>query len=370
MEHMATDRIVDTNIVHQLRLPTPNEVITQLPASPLAHTTVHRVRQSVREILAQRDSRLLVIVGPCSIHDERSALEYAERLQELAPQLEDVLLPVMRVYFEKPRTVAGWKGFINDPHLDDSFRIEEGLFRARALLVAIAERGLGAATEVLDPIVPQYLSDLISWSAIGARTIESQTHREIASGLSCPVGFKNGTDGSLAVAVNAIKAAARAHHFLGLTHDGHSAVFHTAGNRDAHIVLRGGALPNYDRVSVARCTALLHAAGLPVRMMIDCSHANSGKDPHRQAVAFRDCLAQRLAGNEAIIGLMLESNLNWGQQPIPADPRTLRYGVSLTDACIDWETTALILREAADQLRASAALKKRSQCMQAAPAVA
>jgi 3-deoxy-7-phosphoheptulonate synthase len=306
----------------------------------------------VRNILALRDPRLFVVVGPCSIHDVRAAEEYAGRLKSLADEVADTLVLIMRVYFEKPRTTVGWKGLINDPHMDDSFHIEKGLFMARELLLHIAERGLLAATEALDPITPQYLSDLISWAAIGARTTESQTHREMASGLSMPVGFKNGTDGSLGVAMNALKSVSRPHHFLGIDQSGQCAVFHTRGNPDAHVVLRGGGdRPNYDSVCVAMCEQELARSGLAARIVIDCSHGNSNKNPALQPLVAEDCAHQIIEGNRSIVGLMLESNLNGGNQPIPKDLTQLKYGVSVTDACIDWSTTEALIRSLRTKLR-------------------
>jgi 3-deoxy-7-phosphoheptulonate synthase len=344
-------RIDNVNVLSQELLPTPGQVKRRLPLSPAARATVVAGRQAVRDILARRDHRLLVVVGPCSIHDVDAAREYAERLRALADGVGDTLLPIMRVYFEKPRTTVGWKGLINDPHMDDSFRIEQGLHLARELLLGIAERGLLAATEALDPITPQYLSDLVSWAAIGARTTESQTHREMASGLSMPVGIKNGTDGSLAVAINALKSVSRPHHFLGINQDGQCAVFRTRGNPDAHVVLRGGgARPNYDSASVAVCEQELAANGLARNIMIDCSHGNSHKDPRRQPLVAEDCARQILEGNRSIVGLMLESNLRAGSQPIPRDRSRLEYGVSVTDPCIDWPTTEKLLRARRERL--------------------
>jgi 3-deoxy-7-phosphoheptulonate synthase len=339
------NRINNVNVVSQELLPTPEQVKRELPLSPRAEQTVLAGRETVRRILARRDARLLVVVGPCSIHDVRAAEDYATRLKALAEEVADTLVLVMRVYFEKPRTTVGWKGLINDPYMDDSFHIEKGLFIARELLLHIAERGLPAATEALDPITPQYLSDLISWGAIGARTTESQTHREMASGLSMPVGFKNGTDGSLGVAINALKSVAHPHHFLGIDQSGQCAVFRTRGNPDAHVVLRGGGDgPNYDVASIARCEHELARNGLAARIVIDCSHGNSAKDPTRQPLVAEDCARQIAAGNRSIVGLMLESNLHGGNQRIPKDLSQLKYGVSVTDACIDWLTTEKLLR--------------------------
>jgi 3-deoxy-7-phosphoheptulonate synthase len=280
------------------------------------------------------------VVGPCSIHDPEAAIVYGKRLRALADKVSDTLLLVMRVYFEKPRSTVGWKGLINDPHLNGSFEIEEGLHIARQLLLDLAELGLPLATEALDPISPQYIQDLISWSAIGARTTESQTHREMSSGLSCAVGFKNGTDGSLAVAINALKSVIHPHNFLGIDPDGHVATVSTAGNRYGHIVLRGGnGKPNYDSVNVAICEQELQQAGVCPYIVVDCSHENSNKNPALQPLVAENVTNQILEGNDAIIGLMIESNLNAGNQPIPENLADLKYGVSITDGCIDWETT-------------------------------
>jgi 3-deoxy-7-phosphoheptulonate synthase len=353
-----SEHLVDNlNVLTQELLPTPAQVKGKLPLSEKARETVVNGRQAVENILDGRDPRLLVVVGPCSIHDLDAAREYAGKLKKLHDELGEQLLIVMRVYFEKPRTTVGWKGLINDPRMDDSFHIEEGLYLARALLLEFAEMGLPAATEALDPITPQYLSDLISWAAIGARTTESQTHREMASGLSTPVGFKNGTDGSLQVAVNALQSAASPHSFLGIDQNGRCAVIRTRGNRYGHVVLRGGSRPNYDAESIRQCEQELAAANLRTQLVVDCSHANSNKDPGLQPVVLGDLVNQILAGNRSIVGVMLESNLGWGNQKLTADRSALKYGVSITDACIDWSTTEQTLREAAGKL--SAALRKR-----------
>jgi 3-deoxy-7-phosphoheptulonate synthase len=346
-----TEHVLDNlNIAAQELLPTPQALRERYPVSARAAEIVLGTRDRIRAILAREDPRAFVVVGPCSIHDPDAAVEYGERLVKLAREVEDTLLLVMRVYFEKPRTATGWKGLINDPHLDDSFRIDEGLDRARALLSKIAELGIGVGTEALDPITPQYLSDLVSWYAIGARTSESQTHRDMASGLSAPVGFKNGTDGNVDPAVNALKAASRPQHFLGVTGDGRCAVFHTRGNRHNHVILRGGARPNYDSVSVAMCEQALAAAGLPANIVIDCSHGNSFKKPEMQPLVLKNCIAQIRDGNRSIVGFMLESNLEAGKQEIVADRSKLKRGVSVTDACIDWATTEATLREARAEL--------------------
>ena len=349
---MSEQKLNNLNVVSQELLPTPDEVKRALPLSENAERTVLQGRETLRHILDREDHRLFVVVGPCSVHDPEAAYEYAERLKALAAELSDSLYIVMRVYFEKPRTTVGWKGLINDPFMDDSFHIEKGLYKARELLLHMAEIGLPTATEALDPITPQYLSDLISWTAIGARTTESQTHREMASGLSTPVGFKNGTDGSLDVAVNALHSVSRPHHFLGINRNGQCSVFRTAGNRYGHVVLRGGGgEPNYHAAEVKRCEEQLAAAGEAVNLVVDCSHGNSSKDHRRQALVLENCVQQIVDGNQSIVGLMLESNLHEGNQAIPADLKQLKYGVSVTDACIDWETTERVLRNARDTLK-------------------
>ena len=340
-----TDRIDNVNVLSQDLLPTPLQVKAALPLGAAAKRTVLAGRQAVMRILDRRDPRMFIVVGPCSIHDLKAARDYAVRLKTLSEAVDDTLLLIMRVYFEKPRTTVGWKGLINDPDMDDSFQIAKGLHLARELLLELAALGLPAATEALDPITPQYLSDLITWTAIGARTAESQTHREMASGLSTPVGFKNGTDGGLAVAINALQSASRAHHFLGISPDGRCAVFHTRGNRYGHVVLRGGnGRPNYDAVSIAVAERELAAAKLPANLVVDCSHGNSNKDPTLQPLVAENCASQILEGNRSIVGLMLESHLHWGNQSIPADLSALKYGVSVTDPCIDWPTTEKLIR--------------------------
>jgi len=346
------NRIHNVNVVNKTILPTPARIKAELPMSPAGEQTVLASRAALHDIIDGRDPRLFAVVGPCSIHDIEAALEYAERLQSLADEVADTLLVLMRVYFEKPRTTVGWKGLINDPDMDDSFRIDKGIRLARQLLLDLAERGLPTATEALDPIMPQFMGELIAWTAIGARTTESQTHREMASGLSTPVGFKNGTDGSLQVAVDALQSARQPHHFLGINQDGRTAVFETRGNAYGHVVLRGGGgQPNYDAQSVAAAAEALRKSGLPERIVIDCSHANSNKDPEVQPVVARNCIEQVVNGNRSIIGLMLESNLRAGNQKITANPADLQYGVSVTDGCIDWETTEKTLLEAAEALR-------------------
>ena len=338
------DQLQNVNVASSELLATPEEVKRRLPLTARAAETVFKSREIVRAILERRDSRLFVVVGPCSIHDVVAAREYATRLRELASRVESSMLLIMRVYFEKPRTTVGWKGLINDPDLDDSFHIEKGILLARELLLYIAELGLPAGTEALDPIMPQYLSELITWTAIGARTTESQTHREMASGLSTPVGFKNGTDGALATSINALQSVRHPHHFLGITQQGQSAVFRTRGNAHAHIVLRGGGgRVNYDAVSIAVAERELTSAGLPATIVVDCSHGNSNRDPGVQPHVAENCVAQIVDGNRSIVGLMLESHLQGGSQPIPEDLSKLEYGLSITDPCIDWSTTENLL---------------------------
>lgn len=338
------------NVVSQQTLPPPSQLHEEIPASARATQTVNAARQALADILSGRDPRLLVVVGPCSIHDPAAAMDYARRLQVLAAELADQLLVVMRVYFEKPRTTVGWKGLINDPRMDDSFHVEEGLRLARRLLIDINDLGLPCGTEALDPITPQYLGDLIAWSAIGARTTESQTHRELASGLSSPVGFKNGTDGNLDVALNAMLSASQPHAFLGINGAGQVALTQTRGNPFGHLILRGGAVPNYDSVAVAQAEAALAAAHLPLNIVVDCSHANSRKNHALQTLVLKDVVHQVLDGNRSIKGVMLESNLFEGNQKLTRQ-QDLRYGVSITDACLGWDTTAACLREAAERLR-------------------
>lgn len=339
------------NIVALDAMPSPREVKQRLPLSDVAGATVRAGRQAIQDVLDRRDPRLLVIVGPCSIHDPIAGRDYATRLAALARELASTLFIVMRVYFEKPRTSVGWKGFINDPRLDDSFHVEEGMHLAREFLLAVNECGLPAATEALDPISPQYLGDLVCWTAIGARTAESQTHREMSSGLSTPVGFKNGTDGSIETAVNGILSAAQPHSFLGINEGGQSVIVRTRGNRYAHLVLRGGAgRPNYDSVSVAMAENLLAKAALPPNIVVDCSHANSFKKPELQPLVAFDLARQIEHGNRSVIGMMFEGFIEAGNQPIPKDLTNLRYGCSITDACLDWDTMAGTLRRLADEL--------------------
>ncbi len=346
------NRIHNVNVAAKSILPPPEAVKKALPVSLEAERMIVESRQTLQNILDRRDPRLFAVVGPCSIHDISAALEYAGRLKSLADSLGDVIFILMRVYFEKPRTTVGWKGLINDPDMNDSFQVEKGIHMARELLLKLTNIGLPTATEALDPIMPQYLGDLFTWTAIGARTTESQTDREMASGLSTPVGFIIGTDGSPDVAVNALKSAQQPHHFLGINQNGRTAVFQTGGNRYGHVILRGGGgRPNYDSVSVALCEKALQKAGLPPRIVIDCSHGNANKDPALQPLVARDCFEQIINGNRSIFGFMLESNLREGNQPVNGDPSALEYGVSVTDACIGWETTERVLEEAAEFLR-------------------
>jgi 3-deoxy-7-phosphoheptulonate synthase len=338
------------NVLSQQTLLPPAQLHDAVPASSHAMQTVGRARTTLANILQGRDARLLVVVGPCSIHDIVAAKDYAEKLKALANELSEQLFMVMRVYFEKPRTTVGWKGLINDPRMDDTFCIEEGLRLARQLLVDLNGMGLPCGTEALDPITPQYLGDLISWSAIGARTTESQTHRELASGLSSPVGFKNGTDGNLEVALNAMLAAAQPHTFLGINGEGQVALTQTRGNAYGHLILRGGSVPNYDSVSIAQAESELANARLPVNIVVDCSHANSRKNHALQSLVLKDVVGQIVDGNRSIKGVMLESNLFEGNQKL-AKVQDLRYGVSITDACLGWDATAAGLREAAQRLR-------------------
>jgi 3-deoxy-7-phosphoheptulonate synthase len=316
---------------------------------PIAGTAIEKLisqtRSKIRNLIHGKDDRLLVIIGPCSIHDPRAALEYCQRLLAERKRFSGELEIVMRVYFEKPRTTIGWKGFINDPNLDESCDMAKGILLARKLLLDILDLGLPTATEFLDPIIPQYTAELITWAAIGARTTESQTHREMASGLSMPVGFKNATDGSFQTAIDAMASACTQHSFLGIDQDGATSIIKTAGNPDSHVVLRGGRTgPNYHPEDVALAEQALRKSGLHPTLMVDCSHANSGKDPNRQPDVWKSILAQRREGNRHLIGAMLESHLHFGSQPLTQDPSILKYGVSITDACMDWETTAALLK--------------------------
>lgn len=346
------------NLVSTEVLISPNELKRRVPMTDKALETVIAGRKTVRDILDHRDPRIFVVVGPCSIHDEKAGVEYATRLRELADKVSETMFIIMRVYFEKPRTTVGWKGYINDPYMDDSFKIQDGLMLARRFLLTCAEMGLPAGTEALDPITPPYLSELVTWSAIGARTTESQTHREMSSGLSMPVGFKNGTDGSIQVAIDATKSALSAHSFLGINQEGQTALIRTRGNRYGHIVLRGGSgRPNYDSVSVRLCEQALVKENLPRNIVIDCSHANSFKDHLLQPLVVDDVVNQINYGTKSIVGLMLESNLYEGNQSIPKDLSQLRYGVSVTDKCMSWDMTERLLLNTNDKIRE--AIKRR-----------
>jgi 3-deoxy-7-phosphoheptulonate synthase len=344
-------RTQNLHVKAAVRLLTPRELKAELPMSEASNRTVVAGREAVSRILQQEDSRLLVVAGPCSIHDVEGALEYGKKLSALRREVAEEMEIVMRVYFEKPRTTIGWKGLINDPHLDGTYDIETGLKRARRLLLELTALGLPAATEFLDPIIPQYIDDLVTWAAVGARTIESQTHREMASGLSMPVGFKNGTDGSLQLALDAMHSARTPHSFLGIDQDGVTSIIRTTGNPVGHIVLRGGRTrPNYDAESLRETETSLQKANLPQVLMVDCSHANSGKQHARQEEVWRNVIQQRAAGRRSIIGIMLESNLEEGNQAFPQEPARLRYGVSITDACLGWEATERLLRSGCETL--------------------
>ena len=350
--NFATPDIENVNVTDFDPMPSPEEIHLRVPLSGNATQTVMQSREALRNILDRKDHRLFAVVGPCSIHDPVAGLDYARRLKALADEIGDTLLLVMRVYFEKPRTTTGWKGYINDPDMDDSFQVNKGMEKARAFLRDVAELGLPAGTEALDPISPQYLGDLIAWTAIGARTSESQTHREMSSGLSTPVGFKNGTNGDVSIAVNAILSASRPHNFLGINGEGKTSIVRTRGNPYGHLVLRGGdGRPNYDTVSVRIAEQALVKAKLPPNIVVDCSHANSYKNPELQPLVMSDIVNQVRYGNRSLVGVMIESNLFAGNQPIPEDLAQLKYGCSVTDACVDWETTEQMLREAANQLR-------------------
>lgn len=349
---MSTTVVDNVNVESQELLITPEQLKSDIPMSESAAAKIAQDRSVIRNILDRKDPRMFVVVGPCSIHDVDAAIDYAKRLKALADELADTLYIVMRVYFEKPRTTVGWKGLINDPHLDNSYQIQEGLHIGRKLLLDVIDLGLPTATEALDPISPQYYQDCISWSAIGARTTESQTHREMASGLSSAVGFKNGTDGGLTVATNAIQSAEKPHRFLGINGKGEASVIKTKGNPYTHMVLRGGSKgPNYDAKSIAECEAALEKCGLSKNIMVDCSHANSSKKPELQPAVVADVTEQIKDGNKSIVGLMIESNINAGNQSIPANLADLAYGVSVTDGCIDFDTTANSLRQMAERLK-------------------
>ncbi|XYQ53854.1 3-deoxy-7-phosphoheptulonate synthase [Pectobacterium carotovorum] len=347
---MQKDSLNNINISAEQVLITPDELKAKFPLNDAEQRDIAQARATIADIIHGRDDRLLIVCGPCSIHDTDAALEYARRLQSLAAELNDRLYIVMRVYFEKPRTTVGWKGLINDPFMDGSFDVESGLHIARGLLLELVNMGLPLATEALDPNSPQYLGDLFSWSAIGARTTESQTHREMASGLSMPVGFKNGTDGSLGTAINAMRAAAMPHRFVGINQTGQVCLLQTQGNIDGHVILRGGKKPNYSAQDVAECEKQMQEAGLRPALMIDCSHGNSNKDYRRQPLVVESAIEQIKAGNRSIIGLMLESHLNEGSQSSEQPRSDMRYGVSVTDACISWESTETLLRSVHQEL--------------------
>lgn len=355
-------RTQDIHVRSLTPLVAPREMKEFLPLTEAACETVVKGREAIRRIQRREDGRVLAIVGPCSIHDPKAALEYATRLTELAQRVQDRIVVVMRVYFEKPRTIIGWKGLINDPHLDGTFDVAEGIRLARQILLQINEMGMPCATEMLDPITPQYTADLVAWASLGARTTESQTHRQMASGLSMPVGFKNGTDGNLQVALDAMEAARHPHAFLGIDADGQTCIVHTTGNPDGQLILRGGRSgPNFGAESVAEAQAQMVKRKLDPNIVVDCSHANSNKDYRNQASVMRNVVSQRINGNLDLLGFMLESNLNEGSQPL-GDPTALQYGVSITDSCIGWDETQHLLEEAARQLEiaGNAALSLKS----------
>lgn len=349
---MSNSQVEDLNIASTELLITPDQLKDELPITEKAIKSVMAGREVVRNILDRKDKRIFLVIGPCSIHDVDAAVDYAKRLAVLQEKVKDSIYLVMRVYFEKPRTTVGWKGLINDPHLDDSFKIQEGLHIGRKLLLKVAEMGLPLSTEALDPISPQYLQDLICWSAIGARTTESQTHREMASGLSSAVGFKNGTDGSLTVATNALQSAANPHRFLGIDQKGKVAIIETKGNPYSHIVLRGGGgKPNYDSVNIKLTEDALAKAKVANNIMIDCSHENSSKDPAIQPLVMENATNQILEGNKSIVGLMVESNIKFGNQKLDADRSKMEYGLSVTDGCISWEQTEEAVIKMAEKLK-------------------
>lgn len=344
---MSVAQTENLNILAADHMPSPEEIKASVPLSDTAAATVLNGRKALADILDRKSRRIFVVLGPCSIHDPVAGMDYARRLKALADEVSDQLLLVMRVYFEKPRTSTGWKGFINDPYMDDSFRIDEGMEKARRFLLDVNELGLPAATEALDPIGPQYYGDLVAWTAIGARTSESQTHREMSSGLSSPVGFKNATDGDMDVAINAILSASHPHSFLGINGKGQTAILRTRGNRYGHVVLRGGGgRPNYDTVSVSLAEKALDKAGLAKNIVVDCSHANSWKKPELQPLVMKDVMHQIREGNQSIVGVMIESFIEAGNQSIPKNLAELRYGCSVTDACVDWQTTVDMIRHA------------------------
>jgi 3-deoxy-7-phosphoheptulonate synthase len=345
------NKLINTNIKSSHVLLTPNEVKEKLPLNKTAEHTILKFRQEIEHILDFQDRRKFIVVGPCSIHDPKAAIEYGQKLHALAEKVQDKLLLIMRVYFEKPRTTVGWKGLINDPEMDDSFNVEKGILIARNLLLKLTELGLPTATEALDPIIPQYISELISWSAIGARTTESQTHREMASGLSMPVGFKNGTDGNIQVAVNALKSAKTPHNFLGINQKGQVSVFQTKGNAHGHVILRGGNQPNFEAENIKLVEEQLKTANLSPRIVVDCSHGNTNKDYRLQSMVFENIIQQIVDGNSSIVGMMLESNLYEGSQAITGNREDLKYGVSVTDKCINWEETERIILAAHAKLQ-------------------
>lgn len=344
-------KIENLNIISEKTILTPNELRAQFPHTDHIIKVVSEGQENIKNILSGKDKRLLVVVGPCSIHDMASAKDYAQKLAKLSEELKDTLLLVMRVYFEKPRTTIGWEGFVNDPHLDDSQDLEEGLKQARQLLMYIAELGLPAAGEALDIVTPQYIQDLFSWTAIGARTTESQSHRKMASGLSAAVGFKNGTGGNIDIAVQALQSVAAGHNFVSIAPNGQVAIVKTKGNPNSHIILRGGTQPNYDKDSVKSCEEKMQKAGFTPNIMIDCSHANSGKMAVNQPKVLKEVEKQILEGNQSITGVMIESNINFGKQSIPKDLDTLKYGVSITDECLGWQETADMLRNFATNIK-------------------
>ena len=346
----------DLRIASIKAVATPTEICEEIPASETATQTTYKTRQEIHKVLNETDDRLVVVAGPCSIHDPKAAVEYGERLNRLKQELENELVIVMRVYFEKPRTTVGWKGLINDPDLDESFQINKGLRIARQLLLDLNNSGMPAGVEYLDIITPQYLSDMVSWGAIGARTTESQVHREVASGFSCPVGFKNGTYGTTQIAIDAIRAASKSHHFLSLRKEGSSAIFTTSGNQDCHIILRGGKEPNYDAAHIDRVAKELGNANLPARIMVDFSHANSNKQHQKQLDVGRNVAAQIAAGEGRIFGVMIESHLVEGNQKV-VQGEELVYGQSITDACLGWEDSEVLIRELAEAIREKRKMK-------------
>jgi len=347
---MSNNTVENIHIASEDVLTTPNELKRELPLSDQSRDFISQARETISNIIHRRDKRLLVVAGPCSIHDIKSAKEYALKLKKLHDELSDDMYLVMRIYFEKPRTTVGWKGLLNDPAMDGSFDVEKGLRLGRELLLWLADLGLPVATEALDPISPQYLSELFSWAAIGARTTESQTHREMASGLSMPVGFKNGTDGKLEVAINALESARHPHHFMGINSNGQVALLRTQGNPDGHVILRGGTAPNYQSEDIRRIEDKIQAAGLSPKLVVDCSHGNSSKDHTRQPLVANDIFEQISRGNDSIVGIMLESHLNEGNQSSSLPHEQLKYGVSVTDACINWQDTEQLLQQGAKKI--------------------